>query len=140
MSEPLQRTYLDFGCFGCGLTNAHGLRLACYPDGEEVVAAWTPEPHHQGPPDVLHGGVIGALFDCHGAWTAVHHGQYDEFVPIVTAEYTVRLRRPTPLDAVELRGRVVEAEGRRRVVESVLTARGETTATYRGLYVELPAP
>lgn len=138
-----ERVYPGFGCFGCGPANEHGLQLACFPDGDEVVASWTPEPRHQGPPEIMHGGLIGALLDCHGAWTTVNHliGERgsEEMLPIVTASYTVDLRRPTPLDEVHLRGWVVGREGRRYIVESALTAGGTVTVEYRGSYVEMRA-
>lgn len=136
-----ERVHPGFGCFGCGPSNEHGLHLACFSDGDEVVAEWTPEPHHEGPPDIMHGGLAGALLDCHGAWTTVNHlireRGTEEMLPIVTAEYTVRLRRPTPLETVHLRGRVVGREGRRYVVESELAAGGEVTVRYQGGYVEM---
>jgi acyl-coenzyme A thioesterase PaaI-like protein len=137
-----QRWLPEYGCFGCGPANPEGLHLMCHADGGEVVAEWRPEPHHNGPPGVMHGGLVGALFDCHGAWTAEHHvasrRDADAFVPIVTAEYAVRLRRPTPVGGpVWLRGRVVEEDARRVVVESEVRSGDQVTATYRGTYVEL---
>lgn len=136
-----QRVYPGFGCFGCGPANAHGLQLACFADGDEVVASWSPEAHHQGPPEIMHGGLIGALLDCHGAWATVNHLIRErgtvEMRPIVTASYTVHLRRPTPLETVSLRGRVMGRERGRYLVESEITAGGEVTVRYEGSYVEM---
>jgi acyl-coenzyme A thioesterase PaaI-like protein len=54
----------------------------------------------------------------------------------VTAEYAVRLLRPTPTDGpVRLRARVVEAAGNRASVEAELLAGELTTATCRGTFV-----
>ena len=40
---------------------------------DEVVAEFTPEPHHIAFPGVVNGGIIGALLDCHSNWTAAYH-------------------------------------------------------------------
>jgi acyl-coenzyme A thioesterase PaaI-like protein len=54
----------------------------------------------------------------------------------VTAEYTIRMLRPTPVDApVQLRARPVEAQGSKVVVEGELLAKGEVCATCRGVFV-----
>ena len=54
----------------------------------------------------------------------------------VTAEYSVRLRRPTPSGApVTLRAHVTEAETDRAWVEGTLESGGKVTATCRGLFV-----
>jgi acyl-coenzyme A thioesterase PaaI-like protein len=59
-------------CFGCGPANEKGLRINSVPDGDEVVAEWHAEPHHQAFPGMLNGGIIGALLDCHSNWTAAY--------------------------------------------------------------------
>ncbi len=48
-------------CFGCGPANEKGLRINSFPDGDEVIAEWRAEPHHQAFPGMLNGGIIGAL-------------------------------------------------------------------------------
>jgi acyl-coenzyme A thioesterase PaaI-like protein len=54
----------------------------------------------------------------------------------VTAEYAIKLRRPTPTSApVELRAKVVESGEDRAVVEGTLSAGGVVTATCRGVFV-----
>jgi hypothetical protein len=54
----------------------------------------------------------------------------------VTAEYAVRLRRPTPTQApVHLSARVVETVGDRVVVDAAMTSGGIVTATCRGTFV-----
>jgi acyl-coenzyme A thioesterase PaaI-like protein len=127
-------------CFGCGPANAKGLRIRSMPEGEEVVAEWTPEPHHEAFPGMLNGGIIGALLDCHGNWTAAWHlmrtSGADRPPVTVTAEYAVKLRRPTPSTGpVRLRARVVESAADRAVVEASLEAGGVVCATGRGTFV-----
>ena len=127
-------------CFGCGPANQKGLRIKSQPSGEDVLCDWTPEPHHEAFPGVLNGGIIGVLFDCHCNWTATWHlmtraGR--EAPPCtVTAEFHVRLRRPTPSSApVHLVARVVESSEDRATVEARLEAGGVVTATCRGVFV-----
>ncbi len=127
-------------CFGCGPANAKGLRIGSYEAGEEVYAEWTPAPHHEAFPGVLNGGIIGTLLDCHCNWTAAYHLMVRSGAPkppcTVTAEYAIKLKRPTPSTAVlKLRARVVEANGDRVTVEGTLEAGEALCATCRGVFV-----
>ncbi|WP_437670666.1 PaaI family thioesterase [Sorangium sp. So ce131] len=136
----LQDRYAPEGrCFGCGPANEKGLRVKSRVEGDAVVCDFTPEPHHQAFPGMLNGGIIGALLDCHSNWTAAHHlmvARGAEAPPCtVTADFHVKLKKPTPLGAVHLRAQVVEAEGDRVVVEATLEAGGRVTATCRGTFV-----
>lgn len=127
-------------CFGCGPANARGLKVRSFPRGDEVVAEWTPSGGYEAFPGVLNGGIIGSLFDCHSNWTAAYHlmAQAGAESPpsTVTAEYSVKLTRPTPSDGtLTLRARVVESSEDRAVVEATLEADGKTCATCRGTFV-----
>jgi acyl-coenzyme A thioesterase PaaI-like protein len=109
-------------------------------EGELVVADWTPAEHHQAFPGVLNGGIIGALLDCHCNWTAAHalmQAQGADSPPCtVTADYTIALKRPTPMTGpVHLEARPVEIKGDRAVIEGTMTAGGKVTATCRGTFV-----
>jgi acyl-coenzyme A thioesterase PaaI-like protein len=54
----------------------------------------------------------------------------------VTADYAVKLRRPTPSGGpLRLRAIVVEATDDRAVVDATLEAEGEVRATCRGTFV-----
>ena len=127
-------------CFGCGPANAEGLRIRSVPDGDGLTARWTPAPRHQAFEGAVSGGVIGALFDCHCNWTAAWHlmraSGADAPPPTVTAEFTVRFRRPTPSDGpLVFRSRVVESQADRATVEATLEAGGAVSATCRGTFV-----
>lgn len=137
----LQDTYAPEGiCFGCGSKNERGLRIKSRVEGDAVVADFMPEPHHQAFPGVLNGGIIGALLDCHcnwaGAYALMQQGGLGEPPCTVTADYAIKLLRPTPMDApLRLEARAVSAEGDRAVVEGTITARGKVTASCRGTFV-----
>jgi acyl-coenzyme A thioesterase PaaI-like protein len=142
--ESLQQRYAPHGiCFGCGPANAQGLRIGSHRSPEDpavLVATFHPEPHHAAFEGVLNGGIIGALLDCHCNWTAAIHfmdqGGLDAPPCTVTAEYAIRLRRPTPCRVpVHLRARVVASEGARTTVEGTLRAGAEVCATCRGTFV-----
>jgi acyl-coenzyme A thioesterase PaaI-like protein len=127
-------------CYGCGPANPRGLRIRSFAQGDEVVADFQPEPHHHAFDHVLNGGVIGTLLDCHCNWTAAYHlmGKRGAAKPptTVTADYHVRLLRPTPTDRpVRLRAHVVEATDDRATVEGTLESNGVVTATCRATFV-----
>jgi acyl-coenzyme A thioesterase PaaI-like protein len=142
MNEPsLQERYSPRSiCFGCGPANAKGLHIRSFVRGEEVVATWRAEPHHEAFPGMLNGGIIGSLLDCHCNWTAAWHlmqrRQLEQPLCTVTAEYAIKLLRPTPTDGpIELTARVVDSTADRATIEGVLTAAGKPRATCRGLFV-----
>lgn len=141
MAISLQDQYAPHNqCFGCGPANSQGLRIKSFAIGNEVVADWLPQPHHQAFAGMLNGGICGALLDCHSNWTAAWHlmTARGEMTPpcTVTAEFYVKLKRPTPMDvAVQLRAIVAESSGDRAVIEAELLARGKVTATCRGVFV-----
>ena len=141
MSVGLQDRYAPANrCFGCGPSNEKGLRIKSIVEGDEVVARWHAEEHHQAFEGMLSGGITGTLLDCHSNWTAAHHMMVRngaETPPCtVTAEFHVKLRRPTPMDGeITLRAHVVESGEDRAVVEASLEAGGKVTATCRGTFV-----
>jgi len=79
-------------CLVCGRDNPHGLRLQLHvdPQAGEVRVAFTPQPHHVGFHELLHGGVTMTVIDEAMAWAAAWAGR--RFC--VAAELTVRFRRP----------------------------------------------
>lgn len=139
--ESLQERYSPAGiCFGCGPQNPRGLHIRSLVEGEELVAEWTAEPHHEAFPGVLNGGIIGALLDCHSNWAAAWHlmqrGGHAAPPCTVTADFHVRLLRPTPSTGpIRMRAHVAESTDERAVIEATLEAGGKLTATCRGTFV-----
>lgn len=104
------------------------------------VADWTPAPHHRAFGEVLSGGIVGTLFDCHSNWTAAHVlmlDRGDDTPPCtVTAEYSVKLRAPTPMNQpLHLTAKSVSIDGDRVLVEATLASRERVTARSRGVWV-----
>ena len=129
--KSLQETYAPTSiCFGCGPANDKGLHIESFADGDEVVATWHARPEHQAFPGMLNGGIIGALLDCHSNWTAAYfmmkRDGKDKPDCTVTAEFHVKLLRPTPVDGpITLKARIVESSGDRATVEAELIAGGK---------------
>ena len=137
----LQETYAPNGiCFGCGVKNEKGLQIRSFVEGDEVVATWHAEPHHQAFPGMLNGGIVGALLDCHSNWTAAYflmkkNGKTEPDCT-VTANYAIKLLRPTPVDAtITLKARVTETTSTSATIEGELIANDKVCATCTGLFV-----
>jgi acyl-coenzyme A thioesterase PaaI-like protein len=139
--KSLQETYSPNGaCFGCGPANPKGLHIRSFPYGDEVIAEWIAEVHHEAFPGVLNGGIIGSLLDCHSNWAAAYHLMKKSGASVppctVTAEFHVKLLRPTPSDVpLTLKARVVDSTDDRATVEAELIANGKVCDTCRGVFV-----
>lgn len=139
--KSIQETFAPNGvCFGCGVANEKGLRIKSFEKDGEYFAEWTAEEHHEAFPGMLNGGIIGSLLDCHSNWAAAHFlmKQNGKSEPdcTVTANYSIKLLRPTPSDAViHLKAKVVESTEDRATVEAELIANDKVCATCKGLFV-----
>ena len=124
----LQDVWPNATCYGCGPANEHGLRIKSYwtEDGSEVICAFQPRPEYNaGFPNVMYGGLVASLIDCHSIWTAIawayrnegrEHGSLPA-ISYVTGTLTVRFLQPTELDKpVLLRARVTELRPKRALV------------------------
>lgn len=139
----------DFAhCYGCGRLNPDGLQLKSRWQGDDLVAYFTPRPHHVAIPGFVYGGLIASLLDCHGMATAAasserHAGRNIGEQPApryVTAALRVDYLRPTPMgNELEIRGRAKEVTPRKVIVEATVTAAGEITARAEIVAVPMPA-
>ena len=50
-------------CFGCGPHNARGMQLRFFRDGDAVVTTLQPRAGWEGPPGIVHGGILSTLAD-----------------------------------------------------------------------------
>jgi len=141
MNKSLQETYApNNACFGCGPENERGLHIRSFSSGDEVVADFQPEKYQEAFDGMLSGGIIGTLLDCHCNGTATYflmkRAGADQPPCTVTADYTIKLLRPTPTDQpVRLVARVIEIKDDRAIVEGELIAHDKVTATCRGTFV-----
>lgn len=139
----------DNTCWGCGHGNPQGLRIESRWEGEEAVCIWQGSLHHNaGRANVMNGGIIASLVDCHSmcaAWDAFYkrdREQKGEDVPtpnLGTVSLHVDYLAPTPIDQpVELRARIVEMTDRKAVVTCSVRSGGRETARGEVIGVRLP--
>ncbi len=138
----------DFAvCYGCGGRNDHGLHIRSRVEGEEVIAVFEPQPYHVAVPGFVYGGLIASLIDCHSMATAAAAALRAEGLAVgaapsprfVTASLRVDFLKPTPVGVpLEVRARAKEFTGRKVIVETSVSARGEVTV--RGETVAVPLP
>ncbi|MBH30469.1 MAG: thioesterase [Candidatus Marinimicrobia bacterium] len=139
--KSLQVTYAPESiCFGCGPANEKGLRIESFPHGDAYICDWKPSKHHEAFPGILNGGIIGSLLDCHSNWAAAHHLMIKgggKLPATVTADYSVRMKRPTPMDKgeIHLMASVLESTRDRATVEAELEADGKICAKCTGTFV-----
>src|SRR5262245_37152326 len=143
MNQAIQDLYPDdfAHCFGCGRNNPQGHQLKSFPEGDEVVAHFTPAPHHISVPGFIYGGLLASLADCHAMATAAAASRIeDEPAPrFVTAGLRVDYLKPTPSGVeLEIRGRVTEQSERKTVVAITISASGTKTVRAEAVAVRLP--
>ena len=129
-------------CFGCGPANEKGLRIKSFRNDEGLEMEFETSEEHQAFPGIINGGIIGTLLDCHGNWVAaiaLMEKSGDKFPPCtVTASYSIKLKRPTPLNSkLLIQGRVVEIDTKSVKVELILKADEKVCATGEGLFVAI---
>jgi acyl-coenzyme A thioesterase PaaI-like protein len=138
-----ERAFQDRGavshCHGCGADNEKGLQLKSFWDGDEAVATWKAQPHHcGGSKEIVNGGIVASLIDCHSLNLAIAHAYRTERRPIgsfprigyVTGNLNISYLKPTPLDEpLHLRARITRIEGRKAWINCTLSAQGQVCAT-----------
>ena len=127
-------------CFGCGPANKKGLQIKSFKTEKGLQMEFETKIEHQAFPGIINGGIISTLLDCHGNWAAtmaLMEQNEDEIPPCtVTATFSLKLRRPTPLDSkLEIIAIVSELSEDRAKVEMTLEANGKICATGEGLFV-----
>lgn len=134
-------------CYGCGRLNEKGHQIKSFWDGDESVCRIVPEKHYTGGmKNILYGGLIASLIDCHGAGTAAAAKAQElkiEMTPgamprFVTASLKVDYLAPTPMDTeVELRAKVEEIKGRKVTVSVTLSAEDMVCAKGQLIMVQI---
>lgn len=138
--QALQDIWPEATCYGCGPANPYGLHIKSYwdSDGETVFCRFQPDlKYNAGFPNVMYGGLVASLIDCHSIWTAIAaaykaegrpHGSAPS-ISYVTGSLQVRYLHPTPLDQeIVLRAHVTEVRGRKTHVACTVQAGDRVTA------------
>ncbi len=87
----------DQRCFGCSPGHAAGFRLAFERQGDEVVTTFVPRDDHQGPPGMMHGGLVMTLADEIGAWTVLVLKERMGFTARINARQSLPVRIGQPV-------------------------------------------
>ncbi len=125
-------------CFGCGIHNDEGLQIKSYWEGNESVCKWDSQEKYHGWANLLNGGVLATIIDCHCMGTAMADAYRREersldSEPVyryATGTLTVKYLKPTPNDkTIELRTKITEVKGRKTVMICEAIVEGEVTAT-----------
>lgn len=127
-------------CFGCGPCNEKGLQIKSFVEGDQVIARWKPSPHHHAFPGVLNGGIIGAILDCHSNWAAAwalrDKDEPDSLPCTVTADFAVKLRKPSPMDQyLELVARCEKTDKNKAFIHTDLLIDGTLFASCDATFV-----
>ncbi|MCL1805313.1 MAG: PaaI family thioesterase [Clostridiales bacterium] len=125
-------------CFGCGMDNGSGLHGRFYnlADGS-VAAVFEPGDVFQGYPQRLHGGVTASMLD-EVLGRAILPLEPDTWA--VTAELTIRYKKPVPLQVPLIITAKVTDNNRRLFHSSgeMILPDGEVAATATGVYMKQP--
>ena len=134
-------------CYGCGRLNERGHQIKSYWNGEESICRLVPEKFYTGGmKNILYGGLIASLIDCHAAGTAAAAKARElkiEMKPgamprFVTASLQVDYLTPTPVGIeVELRARVEEIKKRKVSVSVTLSTEGTIHAKGQLVMVQI---
>jgi acyl-coenzyme A thioesterase PaaI-like protein len=119
-------------------------------NGETLVATVDPQDMFtSGAPNVMYGGHIASLIDCHSIWTAITFAYAAENrllgssprIAYVTGKLSVNYLEPTPLDQpIHLTAWVDGEVGRKTLVRSELGPESEPTATGEVLTIRVSPP
>jgi len=124
-------------CFGCGKENLEGLHIQSSWEGEDSVCVWNSETRYQGWVELMNGGILATLIDCHCMGTAMAAAYREEgrslgsepYYRYATGSIKVDYLKPTPNDRlITLRAQVVEISGRKTRLTCQVYADGEVTA------------
>ncbi len=109
-------------CFGCAQDHPIGFHLRFTRDADSVSTTFVPSDRYQGPPGIMHGGLVMTLADEIGAWTLI--GLLDKFG--FTAQVSGKLKRPVRVGREVLGvGRILKGGSRVVTVLVTLSQDGE---------------
>lgn len=139
-TKYLQDIWPENTCYGCGPGNQQGMQLKSRwsDDGRFLIAEYrAEEKYNAGMHDVMYGGTVASLIDCHSVWTAMafaykaeglEMGDNPRFI-FVTGELCVTYLKPTPVSkTVHLKAWMEGEIGRKIRVSCELGPQGDVTA------------
>jgi acyl-coenzyme A thioesterase PaaI-like protein len=130
-------------CFGCGVSNKDGLHVKSYWEGDVSVCHWQSQEKYHGWANLLNGGILATIIDCHCMGTAMADAYKREDRSLdsmpayryATGTISVKYLLPTSNDkTITLHTTITEVKGKKTVmhceslVDGVLTATAEVIA------------
>lgn len=124
-------------CFGCGNANPEGLHIKSFWEGEKSICKWLPEEKYHGWANLLNGGIMASLIDCHCMCTAMAAAYKNEERGLnslpeyryATGTITVKYLKPTSCQQeVRLEAEVKEIKGKKVVMQCSVWSNSEKTA------------
>lgn len=125
-------------CFVCGMENSFGLKSRFYElENDELLAVFAPNLQHQGYPGRLHGGLAAAILDeTIGRAVMI---KYSQNIWGVTVDFSMRLKKPIPLDG-QIRVLARITKDTRKMFEGsgeILLSDGTAAITATGKYLKM---
>lgn len=113
-------------CFGCGPSHRFGFHLGVRVDGDEVTAEFIPSSDYQGPPGIMHGGLVTTLADEIASWTLIVFREHFGFTVAMKSRFPRAVRIGV---LVEGRGKIVHNSERLPRVRVELVQNGAVCFT-----------
>jgi len=123
----------DHHCFCCGKDNDKGLKLKFnYPEDGVAETSLTIPAYFTGWENLTHGGLISMLLD-----ETMAHACISSKLIGVTAELTVRFKKPLPVDTeVFIKGKITDVKGRIALTSGEISdASGTVYATGKARFI-----
>lgn len=125
-------------CFVCGLSNGFGLKSRFYElENGELMARFFPADEHMSYPGRMHGGISAAILDETIGRAIINNQRTDLWG--VTLEFSMRFRKPVPLDQeVVVRARITEEN--KRTFEGtgeIVLSDGSVAVEGKGRYLKM---
>ena len=122
----------------CGIENKYGLKSRFYElENGETMAVFQPAEEHQGYPGRLHGGLAATILDETIGRSIMSAYSYDIWG--VTVDFSMRLRKPVPLDReIRVIGRITK-DGKRFFEGSgeIVLEDGSVAISGKGRYLKM---
>ncbi len=130
-------------CFGCGKENPEGLQIKSYWEDEVCVCIWHSKDKYQGWTNLLNGGILGTLVDCHCMGAAMSYayrkeGRDFDSEPVykyATGTMNIKYLKPTPNNLpIILKAWIKEIKDKKTIVfceawvDDIKTAEAEVIA------------
>lgn len=135
-------------CFGCGPDNVMGLQIKSYWHGEQTLCEFSPQAHHcAGPQNVLNGGIIATVIDCHAICSAMAKAYQQagralgegERIWFATGALEVSYLMPTPIDdAIKVIASFIDVSEKKIVLNCELYAGEQLCASADVVAVKVP--